>query len=340
MNPRFNKIYVLAPYNYATGGVELSHQLVDYLNVKGADAYIVYIKNDIIIDTEDITKAYRDYNIKVANTIEDREDNFLVIPEIYFDWMYKFNKIQYGCWWMSVDNHYKACSPIDAFMFKIDFKSKLTNVGICIKLKSKNKVSDIRKLSDRTYHFYQSRYAQYHLYNKRFNKVLPLGDYINIKYLNEVANASQKREDIVLYNPAKGIDFTKKIIKSNPDIKFIALKGFSSDELRELMQRAKLYIDFGNFPGKDRLPRESVMNGLCVITGTKGASGFYEDLPIDSKYKIEAKKGNIKHISNLIADVLNNFESHTSEYDFWRSCILKEEEEFQDNIDSFFFRPQ
>ena len=43
---KYNKIYVLAPFGYATGGVELSHQLVDYLRNKGESAYIVYTKGD------------------------------------------------------------------------------------------------------------------------------------------------------------------------------------------------------------------------------------------------------------------------------------------------------
>jgi len=39
---KYNKIYVVAPFNYSTGGVELLHQLVDYLRNRGQDAYIVY----------------------------------------------------------------------------------------------------------------------------------------------------------------------------------------------------------------------------------------------------------------------------------------------------------
>ena len=32
---KFEKIYVFAPYGNATGGVELAHQLVDYLRNNG-----------------------------------------------------------------------------------------------------------------------------------------------------------------------------------------------------------------------------------------------------------------------------------------------------------------
>lgn len=336
MKSRFKKVYVLAPYLHATGGVELSHQLVDYLNRKEIDSYIVYIKHGEIIQTDKCTPEYEKYSIKIASKIEDSQDNILMVPEIYCDWLFKFEHIQYGCWWMSVDNHYKVCAPFEAFCFPDNIKDKIRYLKNSILSRSKNTINKIRSLSERTYHFYQSKYAQYHLYDKKMTRVLPLGDYINTEYLKSDNNDNAERKNIVLYNPAKGLEFTKKLIKANPNIDFIALKGLSRDSLKDLMKKAKIYIDFGNFPGKDRLPRESVMNGLCVVTGVKGASGFYEDLPIDSKYKIKACKKNIRRISKLLEDILNNFDEHISAFTYWQTCILKEENEFYEDIDSFF----
>ena len=39
---QYDKVYVFAPYKFATGGIELAHQLVDYLRNKNREAYIVY----------------------------------------------------------------------------------------------------------------------------------------------------------------------------------------------------------------------------------------------------------------------------------------------------------
>ena len=41
----FSKIYVFSPSNAPTGGVELLHQLVDYLRKRNKDAYIYYYDN-------------------------------------------------------------------------------------------------------------------------------------------------------------------------------------------------------------------------------------------------------------------------------------------------------
>ena len=107
MKSKYNNIYVLAPYNYATGGVELAHQLVDYLRNNNQNAYIVYMIGKDISDRQDITQAYSKYNIKSTAIIEDTLNNILILPEIYFEKILIYKNIQIGCWWMSVDNHYK-----------------------------------------------------------------------------------------------------------------------------------------------------------------------------------------------------------------------------------------
>ena len=57
---KYNKIYMLAPFGVATGGVELAHQLVDYLRNRNQDAVIVYINHDTleISTNQAITKEY------------------------------------------------------------------------------------------------------------------------------------------------------------------------------------------------------------------------------------------------------------------------------------------
>lgn len=149
---------------------------------------------------------------------------------------------------------------------------------------------------------------------------------------------SSKRENIILYNPAKGLNFTKKIIASLPDYEFIALKGFNREKLKEVFSKAKIYIDFGNFPGKDRLPREAVLNGCCIVTGKLGASFFYEDLPIPYDCKFDVKDNVIPQISNKIKEIINNYDDNYLNYTFYVDTILKEQEKFYNEIDNFFLK--
>ena len=337
MKSVYNKIYILAPYNHHTGGVELAHQLIHKLREFGQDAYVVYIKDLKISHDQSITAEYKKYNIQSTSLIEDTKDNLIVLPEIYFDFIRNFKNISIGCWWMSVDNRYKNCNLWDIILKSKNFRHKLSAIKHWKKYKANVSDSEIRQYQDRITHFYQSVYAMVHLYNTGFYKVAPLGDYINKSFILDGVSPSISKENIVLYNPAKGYSFTKKIIDRNPDIQFIPLKGFSRSELTEIMKKSKIYIDFGNFPGKDRLSREAASQNNIIITGTLGASGFYEDVPIPSKYKFEVKDNNISTISDMIHFALDNYEHILPDFETYRSTILNEEKDFENQIRKSFF---
>lgn len=335
MKAKYNNVYVFAPYKLATGGIELAHQLVHTINQLGGNAYVVYETGGKIVEEPIITPQYADYDIKTTSQIIDDADNFLVLPEVYYDWIKKFNNLTIGCWWMSVDNFFRKCHWIESFKFQKSLKEKLVWARHCYNKKCKTRLSDFVPSSDRIIHFYQSAYAQNFLYNHSISNLRPLSDYINPSLLESKTDFN--KEDIILYNPSKGYKFTSKIINSNPNLKFIPLKGLSRDELKNLLQKAKLYIDFGHFPGKDRLSREAVVNGCCILTGTLGASFFYEDVPIECKYKFDVSKSNLFHISATISDILENYESHSPHFNEYRRSVHNEEDNFILQTKKIFF---
>ena len=335
---KYSKIYALAPYGKATGGIELAHQLVSYLRDEGQDAKIVYIEKGEIVPNALVTQEYEKYNICVANQIEDDGNNFLVLPETFYDFILIYKKIHIGCWWMSVNNRYLKTTFKEAFCFANTTQKKWNVIKSFIinkKLFCLNDNNLLRKEDGRIVHFYQSAYAQHHLYDLGFSYILPLSDYINNDLIR---NQQQVREDLVLYNPKKGFVFTKKIIKrfEGSRVKFIALSGFNRKELSDLMNKAKLYIDFGDFPGKDRLPREAILNGCCILTGKLGAARFYEDVAIPSEYKIESKKENLPEIEQHIYHIMDHFEDCLKDMAIYKQHILMEKVIFYSEVDKFF----
>lgn len=320
-----------------TGGMELAHQFIHKLREFGQEAYIVYVDGEHISSDQSITKEYQKYNIKATNEVEDSSENFLMMPEVFFNFVREYRNINIGCWWMSVDNRYYHGGFYDNFFFAKSIIGKLSAIKNFIKYKKNISDKELVIIDDRVCHFYQSVYAQIHLIKKGFKKILPMGDYINQSFFQSSNEDIITKENIVLYNPVKGLNFTKRIIKANPDIQFIPLKNLDRRELVILMEKAKLYIDFGHFPGKDRLSREAALNNAIIITGKNGASAFYEDVSIPSKYKIDSTKNNIKQISKLIRESLSNYESLNKDFDLYRSRIKMEEEEFNQQIIKTFF---
>lgn len=332
------KVYVLCPANHQTGGTELAHQLVDRLILKKIDAFIVYVYNGNFVKA-DVPDGFKKYNIVVSILPDDNINNVLVFPEVSISYIDKFKNIQFLFWWMSVDNFYNFAPVIDIIsfkgffdllsVFKIMYTRFLTNQSIMGGIG----IKDLKSVCNHNLHAYQSAYAQKFLYEKNLGDVLPLGDYINSSFIEENSGIHDK-QDIILYNPAKGLGFTKKIIKALPKFKFIALEKMSREELANHLKLAKLYIDFGNHPGKDRLPREAAVNNCCVIVGKKGSSVFFEDISIPSDYKFD--KIDLSKIVNKIQFVMENYEDCKNDFIYYRSRIFTEKERFYKDIDDIF----
>ena len=172
------------------------------------------------------------------------------------------------------------------------------------------------------------------LQNNGFKNLYPLYDYINTEHIVDISTLT--KEDIVLYNPAKGYEFTKELISLAPDLKWIPLKGYSRQELINVIRKAKLYIDFGNFPGKDRLPRECAINGCCIITGKRGAAAYSKDIPILPEYKFEDKVTDKQLIIKKIRWTLNNYSAAIKDFENYRKIIISEKDEFENQVKEMF----
>ncbi len=331
-------IYVHAPGDYSTGGVELLHQLVDALRNHGRKAYIVYYGND----TQTITKAYSHYNIEIKQNAEI-DDNFRNI-EIYTETNVKslkknVRKTQKMIWWLSVDNYYVSnenhLGLYDMFVWDKRlawgmFKHRLKRL---LKFRKNEFIGNVSLVEFvlKGYSFgYQCEYIKSFLHKFGILKPLGLSDYINIDFVDKL-KVIQKRNR-VLYNPSKGYKFTKRLMEIAPDIEWVPLKGYSREQLLEVISQAKLYIDFGNHPGKDRLPRECAMGRCCIITGMRGSAAYYKDLPIPSEYKFDESVIDISEVIKKIRSTLAHYDTAIDDFAKYRNSIKMEKCVFEDEV--------
>lgn len=313
-------VYVFAPSNIETGGIECLYALCATYKELGVNAKMVLIHPDVhpqhrsdwkkIIATENhkinigVPLAYDKYISAedVVSEVDDNENNLIIIPEIWPDVLDGYQNIQKSIWWLSVANALGTDQR--------DFHLKLTQpeyLGV--------------------HHFYQSQYAYWFLLNHGAQYVYPLFDYINRDYITDITY--KNRNDVVLYNPKKGIEITKQLMDENPDIEFIPLINMNRDQLRELMLKSKLYIDFGHHPGKDKFPREAATCGCVLITSFNGSARFFQDIMIDPQYKFD---DTIEGVSPLIKDIFDNFEKHFNNFNLYRKVIKAEVETFNNQV--------
>ena len=316
-------VYIVSPITVVTGGTELLHQLCFYINKLGGNAKIVYPES---YENSQVYKVFSErYNNPVCTSIDDKSENCLVVPETRIEMLSTYKKMKKYVWWLSVDNYYGAFKRNDDFIHRIVYMLKDT----------KNSYQYIK-----CKHLVQSEYARLFLINEKNideNQIEYLSDYLNSTYLEEaVNNVNTSRENNVVYNPKKGIDFTKKIMEFIPEVNWIPLQGYTPVEMRNLMFNSKVYIDFGNHPGKDRIPREAAMCGCCIITGLRGSAGNTIDVPIPREFKFSDNIENIDLIRQKILSCIYNYDDEAVKFTEYRGRIMGEEKCFVEDIKKVF----
>ena len=165
------------------------------------------------------------------------------------------------------------------------------------------------------------------LLNNHFDAMLPLKDFLNDEIVNH--GPLPLKEKIVLYNPKKGLKFTERLMRHSSHLRWVPLQDMKRDELVDTLRKSMLYVDFGHHPGQDRLPREAAISGCCVVTGLEGSAKFFEDVPIESFYKIDQRpKKNIEIILQRIEMILEHYDEHISAFKFYRETIAGGKDEF------------
>lgn len=340
LNIRKNtKVFVYCPAQVVTGGAELLHQLVDLLNKQGLSAFIVYYGDR----GNEIPLAYNNYDINVSDSIDDSEENVVVFYEAVFDKIRGVKKAQVFLWWLSVDNFFifgtNFINIADLCRFNLFFGLKIA-LSRCYQLLFRWKnvfrntfsIKWLRNLD--AVNAYQSEYAQNFLINNGFKLTTPLSDYINTEFYTGFSK--ENRKNIVLYNPKKGFEFTKRLISNAKQLNWVPVENMTREQLVAIFNESKLYIDFGYHPGKDRLPREVALNGCCVITGMRGSARFFEDVPLANEFKFDENKASTSSILRKIEEVLVNYEELVPKYDYYRDQVLNEKEIFEKQVKLIF----
>lgn len=312
------KIYVCCPGGSVTGGPELLHQLVDALRRYGHDAYISYYPFN---KRHEKPKEYGKYD-SPESTIEDGCGNLIILPEVVTKISKYIHHAKVAIWWLSVDNYFgrKGDSYLRDLMCRF---STLIRSRISMSAMS------------RFIHFAQSDYARDFL-NARKIHAFMLTDYLSIEHF-VTRDSNNCRENVVLYNPKKGVRTTLKLITAYPEIKFIPIIGMSKFEVNNVMSKSKIYIDFGQHPGKDRLPREAAVAGCCVITGLNGSAGNDRDIPIQSEYKVNEKcRDFVLKFGALSKSIFSNFNEHTIKFEGYRKKIINEKMVFEQQVIKIF----
>lgn len=319
MNFRKNakKIVIIAPANTATGGPELLHQLASKLQMMGEDCVMYYYPHNA---KNPVHENYQEYGIEFTRKIADTPDTVVITPETMLHILRPLNHVTRVIWWLSVDNYFLSSRGLSGKIKRLVFRK--SDFLIKWPKPNFNKQCDI--------HLVQSQYALEFVSNFGAKNVLPLSDYLHKSFFYDKSNGLKK--PIIAYNPTKGTRFTNKVIKYCSGYDFVPILNMTRAEVNKLLEEAMVYIDFGNHPGKDRIPREAAIKNCCVITGRRGSAANTFDIKIPEKYKFYETIKSLKAIKLCINECLISYEDCKRDFSDYREAIEREEEVFSKDL--------
>lgn len=323
-----SKYYIFTPANACSGGPEALHQLAYYMRKLGMEVYTVYYTYSDFPVTQPVDR-YLQYGIKTVSygEIEDALGNYVIAPENAPWCLNSFQKAQKCIWWLSVS--YNDVNKGTKKERLIQLKRRLF----------RQNVSNYRKVAfnlRKCWHLCGSKYA--YLYTKKkfpTSCVEYMVEPISLDFMR-MGNAElpTERENVVLYNPSKPSAIMTELLERGR-FNYVPLKGFTPDGLAERYRKAKLYVDFGEFGGPERMPKEAVFFGCNILVSNHNAAANDFDVAIPQRYKVEDSE-TAEQIEDRIQDMLVNYSSQHVDFVSFKNKVENLEKGFVEQINSIF----
>jgi hypothetical protein len=294
-----------------TGGPESLHNLVYQIGKIGMASEIVYFPFGRHFE---VTKGYERYT-KNAHDIDDNSSTLIVLPETLCMLGFSIKHAKVAIWWLSVDHftQRKYYSFRDYFRY------------LRLAVRRHRPYGGVKSLK-KFIHFSKSTYDEEFLIQNQIEYMRLTGP-ISEDFIARTPKF-QERENVILFNPKKGKDITDYLKNNFKQFTFLPLSNMNYAALMNAYSSSKLYIDFGNHPGKERMPREAALLGCCVITGILGSAQNDFDIPIPKDFKINSNDEDfLNKFEHCVSRVFNEFETTSGLFEYYRNSIKTEPEQ-------------
>lgn len=316
------KFVILCPFGVRTGGPEACLQLSDALLRSGFQAEIWWTQSQDFVafqqylanaeDTQSFLlearrhefDEYRNYKY-VPFTSYSRSDTLtFIIPEVYISLVGLLCVKPIVVWWLSVDNAFGALAQV--------------NMNL------------LRHPSIR--HAVQSNYA------KKFVNALglnssALSDYTVVPAKTKIQISAVDKRPLKLALNAGGkvvsdLDFLSQLIKKEvPQAEIIRIAGLTRAEVYDAFASARVFVDLGKFPGKDRMAREAILLGANIIVANSGAGAEKKDFAIEDIYRLNPF--DYERLAKRAVHMLLHPAAHAKRFESVRAAVAAEKEEFR-----------
>ncbi|WP_282093562.1 hypothetical protein [Epibacterium ulvae] len=311
-----------------TGGPMALHQAAARLNALGGQASVMYITDKELgagLDAFSQEGAGAQAKVRMRKGLrQSRPDRRLdmfevpqlqaaplethfIVPEVWPDLASAL--VNHGCpnvhiWWLSVDN------------FPLNLLNQLVNQRL------------IRACNN----LCQSAYAADFVRKNGAQNVSMLSDFVELDEVKNPKPIAARSIDIA-YLPAKARGAEPLLDALGKDFKIVPLQNMTRDQVVETLSDSKIFLDCGNHPGKDRVPREAALCGAIPVVRHEGAARFTQDVPLPETLLIETESFfSVDQMRERIQAVLNASKEVSSDLARYREIIKRERAVFDTEI--------
>ncbi|MGA3003038.1 MAG: hypothetical protein ABSE20_15085 [Acetobacteraceae bacterium] len=334
MRPAFEDVLIFCP-EYLNGGCEALHQLGHQIARHGGSAHMAYygpysgleLDGDVLrchLAASPVPAYFARHKPRVLHEARLGPDTLLLFPEVLSALAAtRDGRYRRALWWLSVDN---AIEQNRALLDASYRQGVFADSGLL--------------------HFHQSDYARAFLEANAAVRYHALSDYTDPDFIDRSSNPTQnkpisQRANRICYFPNKGAALATRFIDGQEalrqSVEFLPIRGMTKAQVRDALFGARLYLDFGNHPGKDRVPREAAIAGAVVLLHAVGAALCFPDHPLPAEYRFTEDDIASGDLHRKVAAILDQPEAHFAAQRMYREAILHEQERFDLEVRSCFF---
>lgn len=328
---------MLFPQGVRTGGPEALVQLVHCLRYLGQDAYLVPLPGT---ETHGHVEQFRKYDAPIAATAEDESDCAIVVPEMALKQIRRYRSATRYIWWLSID--------FSALFFALKRLESLQGRSpiiwakrLVLQLMRIKELISARSISRDTaiHHLAQSHYARSFLYARTGRLASIVSDFTPNEDFTGPATSVVNRGRRVAYNPAKGAEIILEIIRRfRPNWELVPIQGMTRAEVVQSLSTSAIYLDLGNHPGKDRMPREAALAGALTVVARRGAGAFFGDTPLPREHKITTDGDIAAEAVHVVSNAFENLCVEVAKQESYRRWLLAERTRFEREVARVFIQ--
>lgn len=337
MTNKYRKIFVLFPKGVRTGGPEALVQLVHCLRSLGQEAYLVPLPGT---EQAEHVEQFAEYDAPIATNAEDAHDCAVVIPEMALKQVWKYRKAVRYMWWLSID--------FSSLFFALKRLESLQGKGLLIQ--TKRMILRLMRMRDvwnmlmlsrdkQIRHLAQSHYARSFLYSHAGLLASIVSDFTRVDDFDVDRPGNFDRGRRVAFNPAKGADAIEEIKnRIQPNWELVPIQGMTRAQVIQTLSSSAVYLDLGNHPGKDRMPREAALAGALTVVSRRGSGAFFGDTPLPASHKVNTDNDMAADAVRIVTEALENLDQELAKQEGYRRWVRDEKEKFAREVSNVFLQ--